>query len=106
VHSDYNPVVITVRIKPKEDNQSGRKTSQGYRKVKRLHNCHCKYDSDRALVSQAEHESSVYARWKTLKQAVFTTAATTLGHTKRIRNRKLWIKAEMIDKITQRRKWK
>jgi len=60
----------------------------------------------RTLESQAENESSVYARWTTLKQAVLTTTATTLGHTKKIRNRKPWIKAEMIDKMTQRRKWK
>jgi len=43
---------------------------------------------------------------KPLKQAVLTTAATTLDHTNRIRNRKPWITAEMIDKMTQRRKWK
>jgi len=41
-----------------------------------------------------------------LKQVVLTTAATTLGHIKGIRNRKPWITAEMIDKMKQRRKWK
>jgi len=60
-----------------------------------------KYDSDRALETQAEHESRVHARWNTLKQAVLTTAATILGHTKRIRNRNPCIAAEMIDKMTQ-----
>jgi len=65
-----------------------------------------KYYSDIALESQAEHESSVNARCTTLKQTVLTTAATTLGHTKRIRNRKPRITAEMINKMTQRRKWK
>jgi len=51
------------------------------------------YDSDRALESQAEHESSVHARWTTSKQTVLTTATTTLGHKKRIRNRKPGITA-------------
>jgi len=107
VDSDHNLVVITVRIKLKKII----KAEGGHRcGTVKLTDCitaiDYKYDSDRALESQAKHESSVHAKWKTFKQAVLTTATTTLGHTKQIRNRKQWITAEVIDKMTKRRKWK